>query len=198
MNATTEDQQAGFAPALFSSSQGNWATPQWLFDLIDRRFQFGLDAAAVAATAKCERYFGPDAVNPAHRDALSISWVLPGAPSVFVNPPYGRGVNAWVAKAFDESRQGVVVVCLLMARTDTRWWHSYVMRAAEVWLIAGRVRFVHPVTGLSGNAAPAPSCVVVFRGEEQRPEFVALPQPPRAISNGPSPPRSGHGSTAKS
>ena len=54
---------------------------------------------------------------------------------------------------------GAVVVCLLPARTDTQWWHSYVIaHAAEVRFIKGRLKF-----GGSKNSAPFPSAVVVFR-----------------------------------
>jgi hypothetical protein len=54
---------------------------------------------------------------------------------------------------------GTVVVCLLLARTDTEWWHSYVLGHAEgIFFIRGRLRF-------SGKGpAPFPSALVVFGG----------------------------------
>ncbi len=49
---------------------------------------------------------------------------------VFINPPYGRSIGLWVRKAFEESARGALVVCLLPARTDTRWWQDYAHGAA--------------------------------------------------------------------
>ena len=50
-----------------------------------------------------------------------------------------------------------MVVCLLPARTDTRWWRDYVMCASELRFISGRVKFGNANTG-----APFPSVVAIF------------------------------------
>ena len=77
-----------------------------------------------------------------------------------MNPPYGRVIGQWMAKAFLESQQGALVVCLIPARTDTHWWHDYAMRG-HITFLRGRLKFApkgHP--GL--NSAPFPSALVVF------------------------------------
>ncbi|MEH7246485.1 DNA N-6-adenine-methyltransferase [Neobacillus niacini] len=61
-------------------------------------------------------------------------------------------------KAFEESSKGATVVCLIPARTDTKYWHDYVMKADEIRFVKGRLKF-----GGSKNSAPFPSAVVVFR-----------------------------------
>jgi hypothetical protein len=39
-------------------------------------------------------------------------------------PPYGLGIGAWIAGAFDAAQHDPsMVVCLISARTDTRWGH---------------------------------------------------------------------------
>ena len=38
-----------------------------------------------------------------------------------MNPPYGRQIKKWIAKAHRESLRGAIVVCLIPARTDTRY-----------------------------------------------------------------------------
>jgi hypothetical protein len=53
------------------------------------------------------------------------------------------------------------VVMLIPARTDTAWWHDYVVKADEVRFLRGRVKFVKP--GVKSDAAPFPSAIVVFR-----------------------------------
>lgn len=45
-------------------------------------------------------------------------------------------------KAAVESERGATVVCLVPARTDTKWWHEQVMaRASEVRLVRRRLKF---------------------------------------------------------
>lgn len=74
-----------------------------------------------------------------------------------MNPPYGREIGKWLKKAYESALEGAIVVCLIPSRTDTRWWHEYVMRAREIRYIRGRLKF-----GDSKNSAPFPSSVVVF------------------------------------
>ena len=74
-----------------------------------------------------------------------------------MNPPYGREIGQWVQKAYESAQAGATVVCLLPARTDTQWWHRYVLKASEVRFIAGRLKF-----GVSTNSAPFPSATIVF------------------------------------
>lgn len=78
-----------------------------------------------------------------------------------MNPPYGREIGKWVAQAFESARQGAVVVCLLPARTDTAWWHSYVMQAYEIRFVRGapslrrcRERRSLPFGGGGGGGVP--------------------------------------------
>lgn len=135
---------------MFSSATDLWATPQDFFDSLNDEFHFELDACAVPENAKCERYITPD------MDGLTQDW---DANSIWCNPPYGREVGKWVAKAAREAMEGKTVVMLLPARTDTRWFHQYIYHKAEIRFIPGRLRF-----GGAKNVAPFPSMVVIFRG----------------------------------
>jgi len=74
-----------------------------------------------------------------------------------MNPPYGREIGKWVAKAHASAELGATVVALLPARTDTTWWHNYVTRASDIRFLRGRVRFGHATSG-----APFPSAVAMF------------------------------------
>ena len=47
---------------------------------------------------------------------------------------------------------------LLPARTDTRWFHDYILGRAEIRFVRGRLKF-----GGTKNSAPFPSMVVVFQ-----------------------------------
>ncbi len=115
----------------FSSATVEWETPQWLFDELAWTYGgFTLDPCATTANAKCARFFTRS------DDGLSQRW----EGKVFVNPPYGRAIGRWVRKAFEESLEGTLVVCLRPARTDTRWWQEYAKRG-QVWFLRGRAGF---------------------------------------------------------
>jgi len=138
----------------FSSRTDEWATPQDFFDELDAEFDFTLDVCASNSNAKCSCYFTRT------DDGLSQPW---GAERCWMNPPYGREIKTWMRKAWQSSRAGALVVCLVPARTDTAWWHEYVAKAHEVRFVRGRLRF-----GNAKHAAPFPSAVVVFRPRGRR------------------------------
>lgn len=78
---------------------------------------------------------------------------------VFCNPPYGSEIKKWVEKSFRESQKdNTIVVMLIPARTDTSYFHDFILHRAEIRFIKGRLKF-----GDSKNAAPFPSMIVIFR-----------------------------------
>lgn len=90
-------------------------------------------------------------------DGLSCNW----HGVIWCNPPYGRGIGAWVKKAYETSlvdwqHVGHKVVMLLPARTDTRWFHDYCTKG-KIEFLRGRLKF-----GGHKNSAPFPSMIVVF------------------------------------
>lgn len=135
---------------LFSSKETVWSTPQDFFNKLNEEFDFTIDVCALPENAKCERYFTPE------DDALKQKWTG----TCFCNPPYGREIGQWVEKASKSADEGATVVMLLPARTDTKWFHNYVYRKAEIRFVAGRLKF-----GGSKNSATFPSMVVIFRSE---------------------------------
>ena len=122
---------------LFSSASQHWATPRDLYNVLNKEFDFNDD---------------PCPLEPKD-DGLSREW----GSRTYCNPPYGREITKWLNKAYMESLKGKLVVCLIPSRTDTRWWHEYVMFAKEIRFLRGRLKF-----GNAKNSAPFPSAVVVF------------------------------------
>src|SRR5262245_31852405 len=145
----------------FSSRTDLWETPTDFFAALDAEFRFTLDVCATRENAKCPLHFSPEV------DGLKQQW----RGVCWMNPPYGREIEKWVKKAWESSREGATVVCLLPARTDTRWWHDYVMKAGEIRFVQGRLRF-----GDAAAGAPFPSAVVVFRPTDGRRRLInAMP-----------------------
>tara|TARA_Y100001970_G_scaffold265923_1_gene354023 strand:+ start:280 stop:768 length:489 start_codon:yes stop_codon:yes gene_type:complete len=140
---------------MFSSKSNEWGTPQSFYDKLDRLFNFTLDPCANYANHKCDKYYTME------DDGLSKSWA---GETVFVNPPYSD-VGKWVQKSYEEARDnGTTVAMLIPARTDTKYWHDYIMKGATtIYFVKGRLKFQKD-DGLGMNSAPFPSAVVVFGG----------------------------------
>jgi len=122
----------------FMSRRADWRTPEALYHELNAEFDFDFDPSPSEVTF----------------DGLSVEW----GDRNFCNPPYGREIGKWLSKGFKEWKKGKLVVFLIPSRTDTEWWHQYVMRASEIRFIKGRLRF----EGAQYNA-PFPSAIVVFR-----------------------------------
>ena len=146
----------------FSSKSNEWETPQDLYDILNDEFHFKVDAAATDDNKKCDVYFTET------DSALDKTWKDYGK-TIWLNPPYGRGIGKFIKKAYEEALKGCTVVCLIPARTDTKFFHEYCAKG-EIRFIKGRLKFVNrsfPSWNAEGNfkltPAPFPSCIVIFR-----------------------------------
>lgn len=134
----------------FSSKSDEWSTPWEIFNELDQEFGFDLDPCATAENHKCANYYTKE------DDGIVKNW---GGCRVFCNPPYSQ-IGKWVEKAYREgTKDGTLVVLLIPARTDTRYFHDFILHRSEVRFIRGRLKF-----GDQKNSAPFPSMVVIFRG----------------------------------
>jgi phage N-6-adenine-methyltransferase len=145
------DHKKSFYTTAGNSSVGqSWETPSWLLTVLYRVFRFDLDPCSPRkkGLVKAKIRFTAD------DDGLSLSW----HGTVFVNPPYGRTIGNWIAKArskFDEGNAKRIVL-LIPARTDTSYWHEHIEDQAKVWFLRGRLKFS------DGNqSAPFPSALVI-------------------------------------
>jgi phage N-6-adenine-methyltransferase len=157
---------------LHSSKKEDWATPQALFDGLNRRYgPFDLDAAASNKNSKTRFYFSDNGLTADWQDpkaqrertgAGACMAFFPEPPkAVWLNPPYGRNIGAWLRKAADEAEKGCRVVCLVPSRTGSRWFRDAAARCSEVVFIVGRITF-------DGAPSPAPfdSAVIVFEPQK--------------------------------
>lgn len=163
---------------MMSSKSNEWETPDELFDGLNEVFNFTLDAAAQPENARCDKYYTNGNVmcgrHVVTRSGLEHSWK---GETVFLNPPYGRGIDKWVEKAYYESiDDDKPKVLLIPARTDTKFFSEFCCYAQEIYFIKGRLSFNNRTLPSykedgSHKVSPAtfPSVIVVFYdGEELR------------------------------
>lgn len=130
---------------LYSSATDQWDTPPELVAGLRSVISFDVDVCASRPNV-CSRFYS-EAENGLRQTWRGICWM---------NPPYGREIGKWVRKA-RESRDTATTVCLVPARTDTRWWQANIPFASLVVFLRGRLKF-----GDGSGSAPFPSAFVVF------------------------------------
>lgn len=137
----------------FTSIKQDWETPINLFQKLNSEFLFNFDLAASNSNFKCKNYFSIND-NSLKQDWNGICWL---------NPPYGdkkSKLSDWCKKAYLESVRNdkLIVVMLIPARTNTKWFHDYCMKASELRFICGRPKF-----GGADHGLPQPLVIVVFQ-----------------------------------
>lgn len=129
--------------------------PPSFFNEVNKEFNFNLDPCSTDENHKCDKYY------TIKDDGLSKDW---SGHNVWCNPPYGRNIGKWVEKCYREGcKDNTLVALLIPARTDTKYFHDYILHRAEIRFIPGRLKF-----GNSNNSAPFPSMLVIFRGAKVR------------------------------
>lgn len=132
--------------SLFQSKKtDDWQTPVWLYDSLNKEFNFDFDPCPFQSSF----------------DGLECDW----GKRNFVNPPYSK-VKEFLQKAHKEIEKGNAELCvfLVFANTDTRWFHDYCYKKAELRFLKGRLKFVD-AQGNNNNSAMRPSMLVILKNK---------------------------------
>lgn len=144
---------------MFSSKSDEWATPRGFFEKLNSLFgPFDLDVCANEMNHKCPKFFDKET------NGLDQLWHEHGT-KVFMNPPYGKTIKDWVAKAELEAQEGCYVLGLLPARTDTAWFHDHCAKHRVIF-IKGRLAFESPWQD-KPTSAPFPSMIVIWHPSDE-------------------------------
>lgn len=141
-----------------TNNNDEWETPQDLFEEYNKIYNFKLDACASAENKKCNIYFNKE------NNALLKEWCYS---SVWCNPPYSRGnIDKFVKKCFEEwKKYNNNIVLLIPAKTDTLYFHNYILPYCKIIFIKGRLRFNN-----TKNCAPFPSIICIYEKKERKKE----------------------------
>ena len=159
----------GAPPGWYASSESpEWYTPPHIIDRVVRVLgSIDLDPCSNshdAPNVPATRHYTRESDGPAQR------W----EGRVYLNPPYGRGLAAWVDKLCDSYAAGCVheAVALLPAGPDTQWYQR--LRQYPRCFLTGRLKFGSPQGG--GGGATFASLVVYLgpHGERFRAAFADL------------------------
>lgn len=128
-----------------------WYTPPEIFEAL--KIEFDLDPCSP----------GKDIVPwiPAktHYTIKDDGLAKPWFGRIWMNPPYGRGVDLWLKK-FVEHGNGVA---LLPVRTDTKGFHRFTAKCDLIRLLEGRIYYIQS-DGQRGNR-PAHASMLVACGQ---------------------------------
>lgn len=150
-------------------------TPQWVFDGLNRKYQFQADLACLPETALCERYLTPE------QDSLKTPWgeVMGDnkrAPFGWLNPPYSK-IGPWCQKAEQERANGIGCVMLVPLDKSAKWYGEakpdQVIELVGDWDTLGdfgragkwhpgRISFIDAVTGEEIKGNPKGSMFLVY------------------------------------
>ena len=128
----------------------DWATPKYLYDELNKEFNFDFDPCPLQHNIK-------------NWDGLNVDWGICN----FVNPPYSRKLKeAFVLKAIEESKKGKKCILLLPVSTSTKLFHNYILpNKKEIRFLFKRVKFVGVNTfgeKVSDKCGMHDSMIVVF------------------------------------
>lgn len=139
--------------ALYSSTNSEHYTPPDVLNLV----------AAVLGGIDLDPCADPGCRVPAaaHYTAELDGLRRPWAGRVFMNPPYGRRIGAWVDRLVEAHAAGAVpeAIALVPARVDSAWWRRLASSCSLVLFWAGRLRFLDS-DGRPQSPAPFPSALV--------------------------------------
>lgn len=129
----------------------NWATPKSVYDELDAEFHFDFDP--------CPLFHKVDGLG------VNTEW----GKSNFVNPPYSRKLKeAFINRAYEESKAGKTSVLLIPVSTSTKIFHDVIYPNAEIRFRRGRINFLaNGEENEKYKAGQMDSMIVIFRGAKE-------------------------------
>lgn len=127
----------------FDYLENDYKTPPVLYNKALKRFQrkwFNLDACCTDLNIPSNFYAKKDglyALNMKIRDedGLKTDWLN----YTWCNPPFNE-CRKWIEKAYNENLKGRKIAMLLPVRTETKYWHEFILHNPNVtieWLRKG-------------------------------------------------------------
>jgi len=98
------------------------------------------------------------ATTELYENGLDIDWNQYN--TIFVNPPYGRGIYNWLEKCYDAKGE---VIALIPVATNTKHWKDFVFKADSICFL-GDTRLKFMINGSTNNKGASMACCMVYWG----------------------------------
>lgn len=143
----------------YEYKENEYKTPPELYQIALERFgrvEFALDTCCSDDHIPAIMHY-----SLPHKDGLALPWVN----YCWCNPPYNDCCK-WVEKAYNENKErGINIAMLLPVRTETKYWHEYILYnpRVEIKFLRKGYRFLdkdNQEMGIFKNAL----ALVFFRG----------------------------------
>lgn len=119
--------------ALLSSRYSKWETPTDIVSQLSQVYDWDIDLCASRPNV-CEQFWSEE------QNSLEQDWL--GRGPCWMNPPYGRGIRAWMDKARHAAiNSDFSCVSLVPSRTGSAWWQDNMWAATMIVYVRGRLTF---------------------------------------------------------
>lgn len=153
----------------------SYETPEWLFNWLDKKYEFNLDVAATDKNSKCEKHTENGLLDD-WNSGFECGWqYIEEEGRVFCNPPYSN-IMPWLSKAQNEIRKGrcQFAVFILPQDLSTKWGKFCTDNASRItFLVGGRVQFVAP-EGIKESSNTKGTMIVEFKGMYLTTEYIDI------------------------
>jgi hypothetical protein len=146
-------------PALLSHESTEHYTPQYIVDAVIAC----MDAIDLDPASNSREI--PNVPAASHYTAQENGLVQPWEGKIFLNPPFGPGVEVWFSKLFQErlAARTTEVIVLWKSATETAAWKTLTVLSCRVCFPSARIHFTRPHGNESG---PTFSPALFYVGEK--------------------------------
>ncbi|OPY37367.1 MAG: DNA N-6-adenine-methyltransferase (Dam) [Methanoregula sp. PtaU1.Bin051] len=133
--------------ALLSHASTEHYTPQFILDaVIACMGAIDLDPASNSTEI-------PNVPAAKHYTIRDNGLVQPWEGRVFLNPPFGPGVEVWFSKLYQERLAGrtTEAIVLWKSATETAAWKTLTALSCRVCFLSARIHFIRPMGNESGS-----------------------------------------------
>ena len=128
--------------------------------------KFGIDKFSCDVCCSDEHIPAVNYCKEHETDGLKEEWAKNYWFYCWCNPPFNQ-CEKWVKKTYNENQKGISVAMLIPVRTETKYWHEYILFNPNVeieWLRKGYC-FLNPETMETMKAFKNALALVYFKGE---------------------------------
>lgn len=142
----------------------DWCTPEYIVSAVKDMFgiiQLDPCSNTNSIVGAVTNYILPT------NDGLKDSWDYS---TIYVNPPFGPGLDLWVKRCVDAYKNhGSEIILLLPAAVETKWWQQLIFpNSPSICFLNKRIKFIGAESG-----APMP-CAIVYFGDDSQGFFKAF------------------------